>query len=215
MKTLITLSTLALTAGIAHGEPTSPGLDRPMAAPDNAFELTIGGGYLNSIGTTEHLASIVDVTGQGGSLELTAGYRISPRMRLAIYGTGFQTVGSRDGDNDGHGLSAGIKSEYHFRPFRAIDPWISSGFGWKAVWLERDGEDTALQGIEMMRFQLGCDYRLSTDFAVSPFIGISATKYLQESSSRTDGYDETEDRDLHWTFTSGVQARFDVGGARI
>src|SRR5687768_1252008 len=117
MKTLITLSTLstlALTAGIAHGEPTTGGLDRPMAAPDNAFEFTIGGGYLNSIGTTEHLASIVDVTGQGGSLELTAGYRLSPKMRIAVYGTGFQTGASRNGDNDGYGLSAGIKTEYHF-----------------------------------------------------------------------------------------------------
>jgi hypothetical protein len=214
-KTLFLAGSLvAAGASLAHGDPSEPA-DHHVPAPTKAFEVTIGGGYIHSAGNTSTMEAISDVSGAGGNIELGVAYRINPKLAIALYGSGYQVGSTGVGDSDAFGMTAGIRSDWHFRPNRSVDPWISSGGGWRGMWLDQPGEDTVLQGVDLLNLRAGVDYRYDKDFALSPYVGIAATKYLSESSGRTDGYEEIDDKQIDWTFNAGVQMRFDVNGTYV
>jgi len=214
----------ALAARPAHADPESlnpdafdlsGALDRPVPPTQPSFELVLGGGYTQGAGGAGIFGAIEDVAGPGATLELQLGYRASSRFAIGVYGTAARF---RHGDaiSDGsraYGASAGVQAAWHSIDNRSIDPWVSVGAGWRGLWIERAGmERTSMQGIELLRVQLGIDYRLSSRFAVSPVIAVSLSTFLVENAVMPDAFTSIMDKKLNLYGFAGCLGRFDLGG---
>jgi hypothetical protein len=216
MKNLPALlgTTLLLLSSAALAQPSDGGFDHPMPALHDALEIAIGGGYMQGLGDTGAGVDVEDVAGPGGNGELQIGYRISPHLAIGAYGTleGF-AAGNRLNErrNDVVGASVGLKTDWHLRPNRSVDPWISTGGGMRWLWIdENNTSTTTLRGLDLARLQVGVDYRVTPTFALSPVIGATATMYLDADTPMTDGFRELDDKQISWTFSGGLLGRFDL-----
>jgi hypothetical protein len=225
MKMMKFVSALSLLVpAMAYAQPQAPsvdasaGFDHEVPAVKNAFEIGVGAGYLQGGGKLGgNLGNLEDVAGPGAAVEIDLGYRIIPELTVGVYGT-FSKSQSGDSlaDNtDVIGATAGVQAAWHFRPDRSVDPWVSLGGGWKGLWLDpSNAKTTALQGFELARLQVGADYRLSNDIAISPVIGGSLSMFISQDSPMTTDYDELTNKEVNFTGFAGVSGRFDLGGSR-
>jgi len=193
----------------------SGALDRDVAPTQTALEIAVGAGYTQGVGGAGEVGNVEDVSGPGGSFELQVGARLSPMLSIGLYGT---YARFRHGDAIGDGgraqaATAGIQAMFHARQSRSIDPWVSVGAGWRGLWLSPAGaESSSLHGVELLRVQLGVDYRFSPRFAISPVIGASAAMFLAQDTMTTDGLTAVHDNRLNLYGFTGVLGRFDLGG---
>jgi hypothetical protein len=219
MKTLQTLSLVSVLSLLAPAlaladEPDSVGIDREVEAPSNAFEITVGTGYSQGGGEVgggmQHLE---DISGPGGAFELELGYRINPTWLVGAYGS-FSAYDNADLEDGSSvlGATAGLFGAAHLRPDRSVDPWVSLGAGWKALWLTPDrGKDTSLQGFELARLRIGVDYRINKHTSISPEVGGSLGMFVSQDSPMTTDYTEISDKKVNFTGFAGVAGRFDIG----
>jgi hypothetical protein len=211
-----------LVPALAHAQPESPetnaGFDHPVAPISNAFEVAVGTGYTQGGGKIGgNMQSLEDVSGPGGAVEIDLGYRIIPQLSVGVYGTfsKFQHGDRIDNNTDVLGTTAGIQAAWHFRPETSIDPWVSLGTGWKGLWLNpSSGKVTSLQGLELARLQVGADYRVSKDIAISPVIGGGLSMFISQDSAMTTDLTEIHDKKVNFTGFAGLSGRFDIGGNR-
>jgi hypothetical protein len=208
----------------AHADPDSynpnafdlsGALDREVAPTPRSFEIGIGGGYTQGVGGAGGAGSVQDLTGPGGNLEVQVGVRTSPGFTIGLYGTGARF---RHGDvfadgSQAHGATAGIQAVWHARAERALGPWVAVGIGWRGLWLApAGGAPISAHGIELMRLQLGIDYRISPAIAVTPVIGASASVFLVEDAAMPSMFSAVKDNRLNLYGYSGLLGRFDLGG---
>jgi hypothetical protein len=220
MKLIPALS--LLVPGIALAQPessdTTTGFDHEVPAVQNAFEIGITTGYAQGGGKLGgNMGNLEDVAGPGGAVELDLGYRIIPQLSVGAYGTfsKFQHGDSLASSTDVVGATAGIQAAWHVRPGQSVDPWLSLGTGWKALWLDpSSGKTTSLQGLELARLQVGVDYRLSRDVAIAPVIGGSLSTFISQDSDMTNDLTEINDKKVAFTGFAGISGRFDLGGSR-
>lgn len=208
-----TMSALSILGGTAVAQP-SEGVTQRVPAIDEALEISISGSFQQNEGDLADSGSQPDVAGPGGGGELAVGYRITPNLNLAAYGSiaGYSGEGS---DNDSASMTAGLKADWHFLPASDVDPWVSLGAGIKGQWIgDREELERTVIGVELAKAQLGVDYRVSPSFAIGPVIGASAAMYTHEETSMTSGYEAIDDKKVSWTFTAGLLGRFDVLGTR-
>jgi hypothetical protein len=193
----------------------SGALDREVSATRTSLEVAIGGGYTQGIGGAGSSGSVEDITGPGGTLEVQVGMRWSPQFSLGVYGT---LARFRHGEQfaDGssaHGATAGVHAVWHSRESRSIDPWISAGAGWRGLWLSPAfAPAVSVHGLELLRIQLGIDYRFTPWFAISPVIGVSASLFLVEGAATATERMTLHDNRLNLYGFTGVLGRFDLGG---
>lgn len=212
------LSTIVPAMVSAQPEPAdTAGLGHPVAAvADRAFEIAVATGYAQGggkLGGT--LGNLEDIAGPGAALEIDVGYRILPSIAVGLYGTLAKSQhGDRIDSNTGVlGATAGVQAAWHFRPHVSIDPWVSLGAGWRALWLDPDaGKVTSLQGLDVARLQVGVDYRVTKEIAVSPVIGGSLSLFVSQDSPMTTGYTAIPDKKVNFTGFVGLSGRFDFGG---
>ncbi|MGN6105249.1 MAG: hypothetical protein ACTHU0_09115 [Kofleriaceae bacterium] len=215
----IVSSVVALGAPVlAHAEDEATGFDRAVAPVQSAFEIAIGGGYTQGGGDIgQGMATFDDLAGAGGGGEIQLGYRIIPNLTVGLYGT-FSTYAKGDAvaeDTSVFGASAGVQAAWHFRPASSIDPWVSLGTGWRGLWMSPDsGKTSALQGLELARLQVGADYRITPNIAISPVVGASVSMFLASDSPMTEDYDEINDKKVNFQGFAGLVGRFDLGGRR-
>jgi len=209
-----------LVPSLAHAQPqpaeANGGFDRALAPADHAFEIAVDAGYAQGGGKLGgNLGSLEDVAGPGGAVEIDVGYRLIPELSLGVYGT-FSTAQKGDklaSNTDVLGATAGIQAAWHFRPDHAVDPWVSLGTGWNGLWLNQaSGKNTALQGFELARLQVGADYRISKDVAIAPVVGASLSLFVSQDSPMTTDYTEIQDKQVNLTGFAGLSGRFDLGG---
>lgn len=187
------------------------------AVPDRTFEIAVATGYAQGggkLGGT--LGSLEDVAGPGAAVEVDLGYRIIPQLTVGVYGTlaRSQHGDQIDSNTDVLGASAGVQAAWHLRPHVSIDPWVSLGGGWRALWLNPDaGKVTSLQGFDVARLQLGVDYRVTKEIAIAPVIGGSVSLFVSQDSPMTTSYTEIADKKVNFTGFVGLSGRFDFGGA--
>jgi hypothetical protein len=213
-----------LVPALAYAQPTSEpapesvGFDHAVPAISNAFEIGVGTGYAQGGGKLGGEAgSLEDVAGPGGLVEVALGYRIIPQLSIGAYGTfsKFQKGDDLLTDTDVVGATAGLQAAWHFRPARSVDPWVSLGAGWKGLWLDPSaGKTTSLQGVELARLQIGADYRVSKDVAITPVIGGSLSMFVSQDSAMTNELTEIENKEVNVTGFAGLAGRFDIGGKR-
>ncbi len=222
--TLLALSFTSLLAGkIAYADDNdsleaSSSFDHHVAAPANALEIAVATGYTQGVGPIGGgMQHVEDVSRAGGAVELDAMYRINPTFAVGAYGS-FSKYATGDhisDQTDVLGATAGIQAAAHLRPERSVDPWLSIGTGWRGMWLSPEsGKNTSLQGLELARLQLGVDYRVSKDVAISPVIGGSLNMFVSEDSSMTTKYTEISDKKANFIGFAGLAGRFDLGGKR-
>src|SRR5215468_10902587 len=211
---------LTIVPAVASAQPESAdttGFGHAVAAvPDQTFELAVATGYAQGggkLGGT--LGNLEDVAGPGATVEVDLGYRIIPQLTVGVYGTLAKSQhGDRiDSNTDVLGASAGIQAAWHFRPQVSIDPWVSLGGGWRALWLNPDaGKVTSLQGFDVARLRLGVDYRVTKEIAIAPVIGGSVSLFVSQDSPMTTSYTEIADKKVNFTGFVGLSGRFDFGG---
>jgi hypothetical protein len=111
------------------------------------------------------------------------------------------------------GATAGIQAAWHTRPSRALDPWLSVGAGWRGLWFApKDAEASAVHGLEVLRVQLGVDYRITRGFAITPVVGASASVFLVDDAAMPSDFTAIHDNQLNLYGFTGVLGRFDLGG---
>ena len=194
------------TTGVGHAV---------LAVPAGTFEIAVATGYAQGGGRLGgDLRSLEDVAGPGGAVEVDLGYRVIPQLALGVYGTlsGSQHGDLIDSSTNVIGAAAGLHAAWHFRPHVSIDPWVSLGGGWHALWLEPDtGKVTSLQGFDLARLQLGVDYRITKEIAIAPVVGGSVSMFVSQDSPMTTGYTEISDKKVNFTGFIGLSGRFDFG----
>jgi hypothetical protein len=210
-------------SGVANADPESlnpdafdlsGAIDRPVPPTHGPLEVVIAGGYTQGAGGAGLIGNIEDVAGPGGTVELQLGYRVSPRFSAGVYGA---VARFRHGDaiGDGsraYGATAGIQAVWHTSATRSVDPWLSAGIGWRGLWIDRVGiPASSMQGIELLRLQLGIDYRLSPRLAVAPVISASLSIFLVENAAMPDDFTAVQDKRLNLYGFAGVLGRFDLG----
>jgi hypothetical protein len=191
----------------------SGALDRAVAPTGRALEIAVGGGYTQGAGDAGSAGSLEDLTGAGGTVEVQVGMRMTPTFSVSAYGT---LARFRRGDaiSDGSRASAataGLQATWHARESRSIDPWISLGAGWRGLWLSpKDATASSAHGVELLRVQLGVDYRLSPSLAITPVIGASASIFLVEGGDLAERM-SIDDKALNLYGFTGLLGRFDLG----
>ena len=225
MKAMTLASVLSLLIpALAVAQPTADTVesdarfDHAVAPATRAFELGISTGYTQSRGELGGtMGNVEDVAGPGGLVEVDLGYRILPRLSVGAYGafSKFQRGENVVGNANVLGASAGIQAVVHLRPDRSIDPWVSVGTGWKALWVNPvNSPSTSMQGLELARLQVGADYRVSKDVAIAPVIGGSVSMFLGQENEMVSSLSEIHDKKVNVTGFAGLAGRFDLGGAR-
>jgi hypothetical protein len=192
--------------------------DHPVAPVTRGFELGLSTGYTQSAGELGGtMGNVQDVAGPGGLVEVDLGYRILPQLSLGAYGafSKFQRGENVVGNANVLGATAGVQAVLHLRADRSIDPWISLGTGWKALWVNPvNSPSTSLQGLELARLQIGADYRVSRDVAIAPVIGGSVSMFLGQENEMVSSLTEIKDKKVNVTGFAGLAGRFDLGGSR-
>jgi len=219
----MTLLALTLLGGIAYADGTdtleaSSSFDHHVPAPTNALEIGVATGYTQGVGPIGGgMQHVEDLSKAGGAVELDALYRINPTFAVGAYGSfsKYATGDQISDQSDVLGATAGIQAAAHLRPERSVDPWVSVGTGWRGLWLSpQSGKNTSLQGLELARLQLGVDYRVNKDVAISPVIGGSLNLFVSEDSPMTTKYTEIADKKANFIGFAGIAGRFDLGGKR-
>lgn len=213
------LSGLAGVVALA-GASTTARADAPsdrarrgaMPAIAGALEITVGVSAATTHGDLGGAMDGGELIGSAGELELQIGSRITPNLAISFYATAQDGGDGSNARRDVNLGSAGVEADLHLRPASSVDPWFSLGGGVRAVMIREDGT-SLLIGAELARVQLGVDLRMSEDVAIVPMIGASASLYGAERTPM-DGISELADKDISWTFTAGVAARFDTFGTR-
>lgn len=210
--------------GAAHADPEalnpdafdlSGALDRPVPPTRPSFEVALGGGYTQGIGGAGAIGSVEDLTGPGGTVEVQLAYRRSAQFSAGVYGTlaWFRRSDPALDGSRAYGATAGVQAVWHAKETRALDPWVSVGAGWRGLWLtQADGRGTSMQGLELVRVQLGIDYRLSPRLAVAPVVAASLSLFLFENAVMPMDFTVVQDKRLNLYGFTGLLGRFDLGG---
>jgi hypothetical protein len=114
--------------------PTPNTFDHHVRPAERAFELQLGMGYGQGFGDIgSGLRDVHDISGAGGTIQATLGYRATPHFMFGVYGTGSQFA--RGGDTlsgtEVRTATAGLQADFHFRPSYVVDPWVSLSSGWR------------------------------------------------------------------------------------
>ena len=107
-----------------------------------------------------------------------------------------------------------MQAQWHFRVYRAIDPWAGLGVGYRLFWEAPPNESaTVHHAFEAVRFALGVDYRLNPEFAIGPMVAADLSLF-----SRTARAGEAAPQGgtaLSSFLSVGVAARFDLFGKPV
>ena len=213
MKTALLFAVTALAGLPAFAqEIVAPSPSRP--AVERALEITIGAGYaqgFGDIGASQR--SLTDLGSAGGELNLGVGYRLDKRFLVGVYGSGSKySTGDFTSGADIWSATAGVQANVHFLPDNEWDPWLGLGTGWRGYWVKNAGGTDSRHGWDIARLQAGVDYRVSPEFAVSPYVGAGLTTFLTQELAGERSFSNVRSPDVNvWVF-GGLQGRFDLFG---
>jgi len=218
MKRLMATIAAASIAAPLYAQEVSVAPLSATVAPDNAFEVTLGAGYAQGFGDLgAGQQSLTDLASAGGELQLGLGWRINPRFMVGVYGTGssYATRTATSGANIWT-ATAGVQGNYHFLPMNEWDPWIGLSSGWRGMWISNGGTDSR-NGLDIAKLTAGVDYRVSSQFAVSPYASVGLTTFLTQQLAGQNGFSNVRSPDVNVWLAAGIQGRFDMfeGGSSL
>jgi outer membrane protein W len=211
-RTLIAIAA-ALMAAPVYAQEVVASSPSPKHVADSAFEITLGGGYAQGFGDIgAGKRRVQDLSQAGGEIQLGLGYRINPNLMVGAYGSGgyYSTADYTSGANI-YTATAGLQANYHFLPSNDWDPWVGLGAGWRGMWIDHNGTDS-LHGLDLARITAGVDYRVSSEFAVSPYVGAGLTTFLTQKAANQQEFNNVQGPDVNVWIFGGIQGRFDLFG---
>ena len=216
-STMITIAAALLAAPLyaQESQEVTAEAPAPARAADNAFELTLGVGYAQGFGDIgSRQRNLTDQSSAGGELQLGAGWRINPNFMVGLYGSGsIQDTGDYTVGSNVYTATAGVQTNYHFLPSNTWDPWVGLGSGWRALWINHSAGGTdSRHGIDIARFTTGVDYRVSSQFAVSPYVGAGLTTFLTQELAGEQSFSNVHSPNVNVWLFGGIQGRFDLFG---
>jgi hypothetical protein len=185
-------------------------LREDVLAPRRAVEVGVDTGFTQGFGVSAD--NDMDA-GPGAGVGLTLGYRFTPRIALSTYGS-YQQFNATDGleDETPRGLTAGIEASYHFNPYARLDPVVTLGTGYRAVFnAESDPDNDVSHAFQLLKAEAELDVRLNRNVAVGPMLGADIDAF---SVKDPPGAVTAADDGVHLFIYAGAQGRFDVGGER-
>lgn len=193
-------------------EIVAPG--RSQGGVERALEITVAGGYSQGFGDIGNgQRSLTDLSSAGGEVTLGVGYRIDRRFALGVYGSGgkYSTKDLTSGA-DIWTATAGLQGSVHLMPDAEWDPWVSVGSGWRGYWIDKSGSTDSRHGWDIGRLTAGVDYRVSPEFAVSPYVGAGVTTFLTQQLASQQSFSNVDSPKVNVWLFAGVQGRFDLFG---
>ena len=157
-----------------------------------------------------------DQSSAGGELQLGVGYRVNPYLMIGGYGSGgIHATGDLTSGGNIYTATAGVQANLHFLPSETWDPWIGLGSGWRALWIDRSGGagTDSRHGIDLARLTAGVDYRVNSQFAVSPYVGAGLTTFLTQELAGQQNFANVHSPDVNVWLFGGIQGRFDLLGS--
>lgn len=214
---LVTLGLASTVVGLAHAQPPPPVpvyyvAERPpagqLAAPRNAFELSVATGYTQGFGNLTSNVGLPSVATPGVAFDLGLGYRIDPRWAVLWSGEYAELTAERT--NAARSFTSGLAVQYHLAPLQRVDPWVELGIGYRFVVEDSTiGPTLVTHGPQLGRARAGIDFRLDETFALGPMIGADATIFYFQD---TENFQTTLPNPTISTFLfAGVTGRFDIG----
>ncbi|EYF08580.1 outer membrane beta-barrel protein [Chondromyces apiculatus] len=221
------LTVAAATTALAQpiSEEIRPSyLRSPVRAPVNAAEFGLDLGYTQGFGNLNTGRTVSDTAGPGFALGLNLGYRVAPAFGFGVYGqyqnfapTLSTSPTTASGDANVLGMAAGLQGTFHLLPFQRIDPYLTLGAGYRALWEIPEGgvnDNVMTHGFEVAKLNLGLDIRLSDSVALGPMVGADMTMFLWRNPEGAVGDTPIDNPSLSTFVYAGMQGRFDVGGYR-
>jgi outer membrane protein W len=195
-------------------EGEQPWAVQGVAAPSQAFELTVGTGYTQPFGELRRGLGMPQVAREGIGVDVGAGYRADPHWGLSIGGQ-YQELNAQNNVDAARGLAFTLAAQYHIVPQARLDPWVEIGTGYRMLWqVTGNNNPTVLNhGFELARARAGFDLRISPDVAIAPVVGADATVFLWQDAG--DGSVAIADPRVSTFIFAGLQGRLDVGGTKV
>ncbi|WP_437293596.1 hypothetical protein [Sorangium sp. So ce426] len=203
-------------------------LRSPLRAPANALELGLNLGYAQGFGDIGSERRLRDVAGPGAGVGVKLVYRAMPKVGLGLTSRyeQYTAQGAEQGGADVRGVTLGAEASFHLAPFERVDPVISLGGGYRALWTAarpgvwaaaRPGVwgDTVTHGIELGRLQAVIDVRMSESVALGPTIGGGLNLFLWENTGGSIRGWEVQGSRVNSFVFAGLEGRFDLGGQRV
>lgn len=194
-----------------------------LAPVKNALELTLGTGYAQGYGEIARgQPTLRDVSEAGGALQVGVGYRLLAHLTVGVYGSGaaFGRGSDVDPAADLWSATGGVQADWHILPARQVfNPWVSLGSGWRGYWVKSDAGTTSLQGWEIAKLQVGVDYRIDRNLAISPVIGADLSTFFTQETPSPGGFGNVTSPRVNTFLFGGLQGRFDInlgkGGSQV
>ncbi len=206
-------------ASVANAQEAPKGniFNRPVLAPSSAIEIGVNGGYTQGVGDISNAPGnrIQDLEGAGGAIGLNLGYRASPHFEVGVYGQG-GFYNSQISSTAVRDFTGGVQANYHFTPYRGMDPWVGLGTGYHGLWLSPDnGPNTSYAGWEIARLRVGADFRVSNEIALGPMVGASANIFFSEKLPGDTSFHNVSGERVNASFFAGLMGRFDLAGTSV
>jgi hypothetical protein len=188
-------------------------VSQSVASPAKAFELSVGTGYTQPLGSLQRGVGMPSIARAGIGVDLGAGYRIDPHWSVSGAGQYFE-LDPQNTTTGARGLTAGVAATYHFQPDLRLDPWAELGTGYRLMWLtQQSPAPTVLtHGFELARARLGLDIRGNEMASIGPVIGADASVFLWQDAGTSTAISDPR---LSTFVFAGIQGRLDVGGTTV
>lgn len=205
----------------AEGTPTKDsGADadraKTAAALTRALELVASTSFTQPAGNIgDGVPSATRMAGPGFGLDGGVGLRLDPRFAIGAYGgASFHDANQGLADaRTAYSGNAGAQGSFHLFPTSTLDPWVSLGAGWRGLWVTTEQGRASAQGMDIVKAQIGVDYRVNDQVRLSPFVGATLTTFftrsLPEEGNQFTGVDSPDPSTF---FSAGLAGRFDLAG---
>lgn len=185
---------------------------RDLSAIHDAVEVVLAAGYAQGFGdVSSGQPNLTELGLAGWSMQLGAGYRLTPRLALGAYGGGTLSKQTNLDATNLYSAVSGLKVDWHFLPaFRELDPWVSLGAGWRGYWIEQEHGMLSLQGFDFAKLQAGFDYRIERRAALGPVVGLDLSRFVWQSGADSESYQSTLNPRVNTFVFVGLAGRLDI-----
>jgi hypothetical protein len=198
----------------ADQEATTEKSAAPMPAPRGAVELGYDAHYGRGVGSSAWGTRASDLTAQGIGFGLSGGLRLDPRWWFGFIGDYDDFSPGERLAGHARGIVVSACATYHFAPSGRIDPWITAGFGYRALWFagQQPSHEELWHGFELARSMVGVDFRASDRVAVGPMFGADVNVFAWRMEGGTS--EAIAARRPEAFFLAGLSARVDLGAGQ-